>query len=307
VARKKIINKKASKDFQQESSMRSKVEIKQPLPHNQEKISRLVGSVFIGLGVLLVAFGIFSFIKYREEPLLDPELEAPKITKMTSLTNEDEISIEGEAKGYDMVFVYEGEEKVGEAKVGDEGEFSFEYIVEDEGEYALQVGGVKGFPNRYISPLSKEELSIVDKTGPSSESVTLKYGPETNKDTFILVGTTEPEATVEVKRGTESFGGIASTDGEFRVEDIRLDEGKNVFSVYVSDIAGNETAIDEKVRVTYTPGGSVNGDAVVDENIPQAAGTLDDLFANNLMMIFGLIALVALFASSSVVYLKNKS
>lgn len=307
MARKKIINKTSSKVSQEEMSMRSKVEIKQPLPHNQEKVSRLVGSVFIGLGILLVAFGIFSFIKYREEPLLDPELESPIITNITSITNEEEITIEGEAKGYDTVFVYVNDEKVGETKVQDSEEFSYTYVVEDEGKYDVTVAGVRGFPNRYITPLSKSELSVVDRTAPDEELFTMKYGPETNKDTFILVGTTEVQSTVEVKRGTESFGGIASDEGDFRIEGIGLDEGKNVFSIYLTDVAGNEVLLDEKIRVTYSPTGDVNGDAVIDTNIPQAAGELDFLMANNLMMLFGLLAIFALMGSSTVMYLKNKS
>ena len=290
----------------QDDSMMSKVEIKQPLPQNQEKISRLVGSVFIGMGILLVAFGIFSFVKYREEPLLDPELDAPVAATVTSITNGETIVVKGDAKGYDSVFVYINEEKVGEAKVGDDGKYSFEYTVEEEGEYSIAVAGVKGFPNRYISPMSGSKISVVDYTGPDKDTVTLKYGPETNKNTFILVGTTEADATIEVKRGTESFNGLADKDGNFRIEDITLDEGKNVFSVYVKDVAGNQILLDEKVRVSYSPTGDVNGDAVVDEDIPQASGTFDEIFANNLMMLFGIIALIAFSTSSTFVYLKNR-
>ena len=79
MAKKKNIKKSASKVSKKEESMKNKVEIKQPSSVKQEKLSRLVGSIFIGLGVLLVAFGIFSYIKYREEPLLDPEFESPQI------------------------------------------------------------------------------------------------------------------------------------------------------------------------------------------------------------------------------------
>lgn len=299
-------NSNIKNSAQQEDSMKSKVEIKQPLPQSQEKISRLVGSVFIGLGILLVAFGVFSYIKYREEPLLDPELESPILGEITTITNGDTIMVKGDAEGFDTVFIYVNEEKVGEAKVDDESKYTFEYAIEEEGDYSVSIAGVKGFPNRYISGMSDTVISKVDRTGPDQESVTLKYGPETNKDTFILVGTTEANASVEVKRGTESFDGLADKDGEFRIEGIGLDEGKNVFSVYIKDVAGNQTLLDEKVRVSYSPTGSVNGDAVVDENIPQASGTFDEIFGNNLMMFFGLIALVAFGTSSTVVYLKNK-
>ena len=290
----------------QEDSMKSKVEIKQPLPQNQEKISRLVGSVFIGMGILLVAFGIFSFIKFREEPLLDPELEAPAAASVTSITNDETIVVKGEAKGYDSIFVYVNEEKVGEAKVGDDAKYSFEYTVEEQGEYSIAVAGVKGFPNRYISPMSESKISVVDYTSPDKDTVTIKYGPETNKDTFILVGTTEADATIEVKRGTESFEGLADKEGKFRIEGITLDEGKNVFSVYITDLAGNQVLLDEKVRITYSASGDVNGDAVIDEDIPQAAGTFDEIFGNQLMMLFGIIALLAFSTSSTFVYLKNR-
>ncbi len=305
MAKKKDIKNSASR-YSENDSMRSKVEIKKPIPANQEKISRLVGSLFIGLGVLLVAFGIFSYIKYREDPLLDPQLEAPALQESTSITNGDKIFVKGNANGYDNVFVYVNDEKVGDVKVDDEGKYSFEYTLEDEGEYTVAVAGVKGFPNRNISPKSDSMISIIDKSAPSQDRVTLKYGEETNKDTFILVGTTEPNAAIQIKRGTESYDGLADKEGSFRIEGISLDEGKNVFAVYVKDVAGNQVLLDEKVRVAYSPTGSVNGDAVVDENIPQAAGSFDELIGNKLMMLFGLIALGAFLSSSTVVYLKNR-
>lgn len=304
MAKKKESKKNTSKPLKSDS-MKEKVEIKQPASQNQERVSRLVGSIFIGLGVLLLAFGIFSYIKFKEEPLLDPNLEAPKLVESTAITNGDTIKINGNASGYDSVFIYVNDEKVGEAKVEDS-KFSYEYKVEEEGEYNISVAGVKGFPSRKISSKSDLMSSVVDRTGPDSQSVTFKYGEETNKDTFILVGTTEPNASIVVKRGTEIFDGLADKDGNFRIEGIALDEGKNVFTISIKDLAGNEVTLDEKVRVTYSPTGSVNGDAVVDSNIPQAAGTFDELIGNNLMMVFGLLALIAFIGSSTVTYIKNK-
>ncbi len=304
MAKKKESKKSASKYVENES-MKNKVEIKQPISPNQERVSRLVGSLFIGLGVLLLAFGVFSYIKFREEPLLDPNLEAPKLVESTTITNGDTLKIKGDAAGYDNVFVYVNDQKVGEAKVEDS-KFSYDYKVDNEGEYNISIAGVKGFPNRKISTSSEVISSIVDRTAPSKESVTIKYGEETNKDTFILVGNTEPNASVVVKRGTESFDGLADKEGSFRIEGIALDEGKNVFAILIKDLAGNEITLDEKIRVTYSPTGSVNGDAVVDENIPQAAGTFDELIGNNLMMIFGLLALISFIGSSTVSYLRNK-
>ena len=238
--------------------------------------------------------------------MLNPEFESPQIENVTSVTNGDVIKIQGSANGYDNVFIFVNDEKVGEVKVGDDSKFSYDYIVEKEGKYDVSVAGIKGFPSRKISPKSEVVASVVDKTASSKDGVTLKYGTETNKNTFTLIGTVEPNTTVEVKRGTENFSALADKDGNFRIDGITLEEGKNVYSVYIKDLAGNQIQLDEKVRVNYSPSGNVNGDAVVDQNIPQAAGTFDELVGNNLMMIFGMLALLAFIASSSAVYLKNR-
>lgn len=307
MAKKKTTKSAAqTKVAKQQSDMKSKVEIKQPERNSQEKMSRLVGSIFIGLGVLLVAFGIYSFIRFREEPTLDVELEAPVLSEVTSLTSGENIVIRGTAPDYDDVFIYINDIKIGSTKVDGDNEFMFEYTVEGEGDYAVNVAGVKGFPNRVIGPRSEIKMAKVDWTAPTEESVSFKYGEETNKDTFIIAGTAEPLSTVTVKRGILSYDVLANEDGEFRLEGIELEEGRNVFTMSVKDAAGNEITLEEKIRVTYSPGGSVNGDAVVDGNIPQASGELDALFGNNLMLIFGLIALIAFGSSFSVMYYKRR-
>jgi hypothetical protein len=303
VARKKILKKSVSN--KDEESMKSKVEIKQP-PQKQEKISRLVGSIFIGMGVLLVAFGIFSYIKYREEPLLDPELDAPVLEEVTSITNGETIIVQGQAEGFDTVYIYIDKEKVGETSVDEESKFQFEYTIENEGKYEISIAGVKGFPNRYLSTMSSTKESVVDRTPPNEDEVTFKYGPETNKDTFILVGKTGEQVTIGIKRGADSYEGLTDDEGNFRIENIALEEGKNVFSIYITDMAGNQILLDEKVRVEYTVGGEINGDSVVDEKIPQASGTLEDLFGNRIMMIFGFLALFAFVTSTAIVYKKNQ-
>lgn len=290
---------------QKQENMQSKVEIKQP-ERNQEKMSRIVGSVFIGLGVLLVAFGIYSFIRFREDPAIDIDLEAPVLGDVTTLTNGDKILIRGSAKGFDDVFVYVDDAKVGSAKVDGEANFSYEYTVEREGEYAINVAGVKGFPNRVMGPRSEIKIATVDWTGPDPEAVEFKYGEETNKDTFVIVGKAEPFSTVIVKRGILSYETIVSSEGEFRLEGIELEEGRNVFTMSIKDQAGNEITLEEKIRVTYNPAGDVNGDAVVDEDIPQASGELDALFGNQLMLIFGLIAIAAFGTSFVYMYKKQR-
>lgn len=289
-----------------ENNMTSKVEIKQPENRSQERVSRIVGSAFIGLGVLLVAFGVYSFIRFREEPTLDANLEAPALEDVTSLTNGDRILVRGKASGYDNVLVYVNDEKEGSAKVDKDGAFEYEYMVTTQGNYTVDVAGVKGFPARNISVRSIVKEATVDWTAPSADSVEVKYGAETNKETFSVVGTAEPESTITLVRGVSTYDVLADSEGNFRINDIPLDEGKNVFSLSIKDLAGNETSVDEKIRVTYSPTGSVNGDAVIDSNLPQASGEFDFLFGNQLMMFFALIALVGFSSSSAILYYKRK-
>lgn len=289
-----------------EVNMKEKVEVKQPISKSQDRVSRIVGSAFIGLGVLLVAFGVYSFIRFREEPTLDANLEAPVLSEVTSLTNGDRVIVRGQALGYDNVFVYVNDEKMESVKVNREGIFEYEYVVSSEGDYKIDVAGVKGFPNRNISVRSSAKTSVIDWSAPDVDTVTFKYGEETNKETFTLIGTGEVDATVTVQRGVATYEGMIDGEGNFRIEDIPLDEGKNVFGVSIKDLAGNEADLDTKIRVTYSPSGSVNGDAVVDENIPQAAGEFDALFGNQLMSLFALIALVAFSSTSAFLYYKRK-
>jgi hypothetical protein len=308
VAKKKNIKNAAQKAVKQEESMKSKVEIKSPDKDRQEKMSRIVGSIFIGLGVLLVAFGIYSFIRFREEPALDINLEAPTLNEVTPLTNGETITIRGTAQDFDDVFIYVNDTKIASVKVEDDDTFSYEYTVDKEGEYIISAAGVKGFPNRVIGPRSDIRSSIVDRTDPNPENFTFVYGEETNKDTFIVAGNAEPLSTITVKRGTESYSAVADSEGKYRIEGITLDDGKNVFTVSAKDQAGNEIVLDDKIRVTYSPTGDINGDAVagVSDDIPQAAGELDTLIGNQLMILFGVLAVIAFGTSYAYSYRKNR-
>ena len=309
MAKKKNIKNTTPKNSNQEESMKSKVEIKSPEKNRQEKMSRIVGSVFIGLGVLLVAFGIYSFIRFREEPALNIDLEAPTLSEVTPLTNGKSITIRGKASGFEDVFIYSNDIKIGSTKVQDDGTFSYEYTVDKEGEYIISAAGVKGFPNRVMSPRSDIKSAVVDWTKPDASKFTSVYGGETNKNTFTVAGNAEPLSTVTINRGTQSYSAVADNDGKYRIEGIALDEGKNVFTVTVKDKAGNETTIEEKIRVTYSPTGSINGDAVSgvsNENIPQAAGELDTFIENQIMLIFAVIAIIAFGVSYTYAYKKNR-
>ncbi|HCC67742.1 TPA: hypothetical protein DEP90_00830 [Patescibacteria group bacterium] len=315
-----MAKKKSSKNGNytvSKKSMREKVKVQ--TPERDDRASRIVGTIFIGLGVLLVAFGIYSFIQFRSAPAYDESFEVPSLEYVTELTNGSEIVVKGSAPEYDSVAIFVNDEKIDEVKVKD-GIFEYAYQVENEGEFAVSIAGLRGFPIRKISVRSIGLIATVDQTAPSKDEFELVYGVETNKESFKVTGTIEPNATIEIKRGVDTYIALADKEGYFEVLAIALDEGKNVFNVSVSDMAGNSTVLDEKVRVEYAIDGSINGDAVADQytedsgrlvagagdTLPQAAGELDNRLARNLMLFFGLAAIFLFSGSSIYAFSKRK-
>ncbi len=296
----KVISNSVSKD-----SMVSKVEIKRP--EDQEKISKIVGSIFIFLGILLISYGIYSFVKFSKTPQLDESLESPSLSGTEVLTNDEEIVIRGLADGYDEVFVYVDNEEVSRTKVMKDSTFEYTHATPVEGKYAVSVAGVKGFPKRYISMQSEMRIVEVDRTVPVLAEI--KYSPEVGTETFTVIGKVEPGAEVTVRRGTDKYVVTCDDNGDFKIMGILLDEGPNVFAVEVMDKAGNVTKQEDGIKIAYSPNSTVNGDAISDY-LPVAAGELEAAMKiikeNNLMVIFGLIALIAFMLSSGFALVKYK-
>jgi hypothetical protein len=318
MAKEKSNNKKASKSQRRlltkegrtmnKKSMKEKVEIKKP--GNTDKASRIVGTIFIGLGILLVAFGVYSFLKFRAEPTYNEEVSVPTIEYITNLTNQKEITVKGNAFDDDSVAIFINDERVGETRVKDN-TYEYTYEVENEGEYSVSVAGLKGFPFREISPRSESEIAMIDTTAPETKDLSLEYKEETNQASFVLTGQTEPDVLVELRRGVSTYQVTADKDGDFEIKGVALDEGKNVFYLSLTDSAGNTVTLDEKVRIAYSPDADLNGDGITDSNVagvsdqlPQADGELDNLLARNLMLIFGIAALFVFSGSS--IYALNK-
>lgn len=290
-----------------EETMVSKVEVKSP-SKDSERASKAVGTIFIILGILLVAFGVYSFVKYRENPQLDDSLVSPSLSTVPTTTKESVVTINGNATGYDTVYVYVNGEKVESVKVGENGNFSSDISLANEGEYEVTVAGVKGFPTRYLSAQSLKETIVIDRQAPVLKDI--KYSSEVGTKTFTVIGTSEKGAQIIVKRGTDYYSAECDDQGNFKIVSIALDEGVNVFNMVIRDAAGNETVLENQIKVTYSPNSSVNGDAVRDNSIPVAAGEFsrmtDFLLGNNLVTVFGILALLGSLTTSSVLYLKSK-
>ena len=165
-----------------QESMLSKVEVKKP--QDQERVSRIVGTIFIVLGVLLISFGIYSFIKYNRNPEINTTYESPVMVGVNELTKEDSVVIRGSASGYDQVFIYVDGEEIERVKVAKDGSYEYTLNLVDEGKYAVTVAGVKGFPRRYISPVSETLYVTIDKTAPTISKI--KYPAEVGTETFFF-------------------------------------------------------------------------------------------------------------------------
>ncbi|HAM37694.1 MAG: hypothetical protein UR96_C0022G0003 [candidate division WS6 bacterium GW2011_GWC1_36_11] len=298
--------KEVKQIIKKEKSMVAKVEVK--APRDSEKVSQIVGAIFIFLGVLLVAFGVYSFIKYSATPQLNETLVSPSVSDIPSVTNNSTVTVSGNANGYDTVYVYVNGEKNQTVKVGNKGEFSVDVVLNEEGNYEITVAGVKGFPKRYLSAQSLAESITVDKQAPVLEEI--NYSKEVGTETFTVTGTVEEDAQVIVKRGTDYYSATCDAKGYFKIVSIALDQGANVFNMIIKDVAGNETVLDGEIKVTYSPDSSVNGDAVTDDSLPVAAGEFsrmtDYLLGDNLVLVFGILALLSGVATTSVLYVKSK-
>ncbi len=285
-------------------SMVSKVEIQQK---SNNTLSKIIGTLLIVLGILLIGYGIFSYFKSNREPKLDEVLVPPTTSETQAMTNGENIIVKGSADGYDKVLVYVDNEEVGKAKVGKDGIYEYEHKVEKEGKYIISTAAIRGFLKKFITPKSNPIVITVDRTAPELEEI--KYSNEVGTDNFGVIGKAEPGSTVLVKRGTDIYEAKVDETGLFAIKGISLDEGPNVYSIELKDNAGNVRQIEKKIEVTYSKESSVNGNAVVDENLPVASGELEAALSvlrdGKIMLMLGIIAFIAFLASSGVVLAKR--
>jgi len=285
-------------------SMVSKIEIQE---RRDNTLPRIVGTLLIVLGILLIGYGVFSYFKSNKTPKLDEALTPPTTSETMAITNAEEILVKGEASEFDKVIVYVDNEEVGRAKVDKDGKYEYAYNIEEEGEYILSTAGLKGFLEKSITPQSSPIVITVDRTEPELKEI--NYSKEVGTDSFGVIGNAEEGSTVVLKRGTVVYEAEVDESGLFAIKDISLEEGLNVYSVEVKDRAGNVNEVEEKVEVTYSVESNVNGNAVVDENLPVASGELELALSivrdGKIMLILGVIALMAFLASSGAVFVRR--
>ncbi len=275
---------------------------------DHELASRIVGTVFIIVGAVLVGLGIYSFVTYKSEPELNEDLKTPVLRELSDSTNDKIVELSGNADGVDKVRIFINDILTDTVKVKN-GRFEYQWNIEDEGIYTISIDGLKGFPKQKRSNMSDTVFIGVDWTAPSS-NMSLDYPEETAEKSFTITGIIDPDTTLFVKRGTKSYEAVSDENGNIKVMVDLLDEGKNVFSLLLVDKAGNETVPDEKIRTTYSPSADVNGDGTTDSEIPEAAGNLSEAMAEvlrgKLMTFFGILALLCMSLTSVVLVRKYR-
>lgn len=307
----KIESKSAVKDSE---SMVSKVEVKSVSEADQDRVSRILGTVFILLGLAFVVYGIISFVRYSRNPQFNGSYQAPFLSGSKPFVNKEEFDITGVATGYDEVFIYVNDSQVGKGKVNKDGNFEYKYKSAGDGKYSVSVAGVKGFPKRYISTKSDPRIIEVDRVAPVLASV--NYLSEVGTETFSITGKVEPSCEVTLKRGTNIYREECNENGDFLIKGALLDEGMNVYTLEIKDRAGNITEVAEKVKVTYSKKSTVNGNVVAgvadlngngvsDSTLPLASGEISNLLNSKLMTLFAMLAIAAFMTSSGVVMIKR--
>jgi hypothetical protein len=277
---------------------------------DHEMASRVVGTIFIIVGTILVGLGIYSFVTYKTEPELDESLTIPVLRELSSVTNDKTIELSGVAEDVSKVRIFLNDILLETMKVEDE-KFEYQWEAGDEGIYMISVDGLKGFPRQKRSEVSEITFLTIDRTPPSS-NISLEYPTEVVMESFLVEGIIDPNTTLFLKRGTQTYSGASDEDGNIELVIGLLDEGKNVYTILLQDEGGNETVPEEKVRITYSPSAHINGDGIqgVSTEIPEASGNLSEammeVFNNQLMMFFGLLAILSMFVTSAILARKAK-
>ncbi|WP_162940822.1 Ig-like domain-containing protein [Rahnella bruchi] len=204
-------------------------------------------------------------------------------------TNDDTPTLSGQGEPGDTVTIYDGEEKLGEVTIDDNGSWSFtpEPPLGD-GEHNLSVDVTDPAGNR--SEPSETITIVVDTVAPAQPSIggvtddagsSLADGAQTNDDTPTLSGQGEPGDTVTIYDGEEKLGEVTIDDNgswSFTPEP-PLGDGEHNLSVEFTDPAGNRSESSDVITITVDTEAPTQ--TVTITNVEDDAGVIRDSVANN--------------------------
>lgn len=173
------------------------------------------------------------------------EVEEPVITSPTEdlITNDEDITVEGEASPTTTIQLLNNDEEIDRAEVGEEGEFTFSTTL-NEGENELTAVSLL---NGAATGQSEAVSVILDTIAPELTIDSPTDGEKSNRETFTVEGTVHDENLDYV----EVNGQKADLEGDDYSKRILLDNGENVIEVTAVDLAGNSTTESVTIDVKY--------------------------------------------------------
>ncbi len=175
--------------------------------------------------------------------------DKPVITEPAngSLLNTSEFAIKGLAEGGSEVAIYDGEERVGTLNA-DGGAFDYNYENVADGEHVLGATAKDAAGN--VSNRSEDVMVTVDTVAPTAKEDSFELISWNEKDSnykFSITIDGDPTSVVAVL-GAYSVNLEETEEGvwsaEFNPEGTLLEEAGRVFTIIISDEAGNESLVD---------------------------------------------------------------
>jgi bacillopeptidase F len=173
------------------------------------------------------------------------EVTAPSITSPADgfYTNEETVTVEGNAAPTTTVHVLNNGEEVGTTTATEEGTFAFDISLND-GENVLSS---KASTDNGMTDPSEPVKVVLDQAAPDLTITGPENGSKTNRETATITGTVADENLDFVK---VNGANVAVTDGAFSHR-ILLESGENNIQIVAQDLAGNRTGQDVTIHADY--------------------------------------------------------
>ncbi len=182
---------------------------------------------------------------YMIRALVQYEADVPEITspKAGTITNKDELEIEGKASPGLDVAIYQNDKEIAKVKADQSGAFK-EKVTVSSGEHVFTAATVT---DKGATKKSKSVKVIIDQTAPVLTIDTPKKGEKSNKESLTVEGKVTDDHLDQV---TVNGKKAAIKDGKYSAR-ILLENGKNTIKVTAKDAAGNKTTKKVDIDVQY--------------------------------------------------------
>jgi len=166
----------------------------------------------------------------------------PRLYSLPSAINKENLTVEGSSLNGLSIEIFVNGKSVGEAKVNESGEFTYEVILTD-GENIIKARAIKNEKNSEFSP--SQTIKFTNK-GPELSIETPSNNSEIKGGNPIEIkGLTDPGSTVKVN----DFQAIINSEGKWSYR-LTLVNGGNDIKIISTDAAGNTT--EEVIHVNYS-------------------------------------------------------